>query len=77
MSNLVRNKCYECVNRRNVPGNSHIQCVKPDREMTGDQHGIRKGWFMYPLLFDPTWMTKKCNNFESVSLVGQSACKSE
>jgi hypothetical protein len=37
--------------------------VNPDKEMTGDPHGIKKGWFFYPLLFDPTWKTKKCSNF--------------
>jgi hypothetical protein len=37
--------------------------VKPDPEMTGDQHGINSGWFCYPNLFDPVWMTKECTNF--------------
>jgi len=32
--------------------------------MTGNEHGIRSGWFMYPALFDPIWMTKECDNFE-------------
>jgi len=71
------NDCSGCINRRDVPGNCHIRCAKPDPLMTGDQHGIRKGWFMYPLLFDPIWMTKKCDNFESVSLVGKSTSESK
>lgn len=54
--------CYECINAREVPGNAHILCAKPCA-MTGDPHGIRKGWFMYPLLFDPTWRTSECPNF--------------
>lgn len=34
--------------------------------MVGNEHDIRSGWFMYPLLFDPVWKEKMCNNFESV-----------
>ena len=59
------NACYNCINRMVVPGNAHIRCLKPDMEMTGDRHGIKKGWFYYPLLFDPVWATKECSNFES------------
>lgn len=65
---MVRNDCYNCKNSREVPGNAHIKCVKPDANMRGNQHGIKKGWFMYPLLFDPVWMEKECSNFESVAV---------
>lgn len=61
---LVQNGCRSCKHRENVPGNAHIQCRKPDVQMTGSPHGIRNGWFLYPLLFDPTWMTSTCRNFE-------------
>jgi len=56
--------CYKCKYKRSVPGNAHIRCAKPDPEMTGHEHGKKKGWFYYPRLFDPTWMTKECSNFE-------------
>ena len=69
---MIENNCYQCQHRREVLGNAHIECVKPDATMTGSPHGIRSGWFMYPMLFDPVWMTSKCNNFESVNR----ACKS-
>lgn len=59
----VENRCFECEHKRNVPGNAHIKCVNPDPEMVGNDHGIRNGWFIYPLLFDPVWMEKKCSNF--------------
>ena len=62
-------ECYHCANKQEVPGNCHITCVKPDADMTGDEHGIRSGWFFYPLLFDPTWKTKMCNNYEANKLV--------
>ena len=57
-------QCRTCKWRRNVPGNVHIQCAKPDWNMTGDPHGIRRGWFIYPILFDPIWRTSDCANFE-------------
>ena len=65
MSNLVKNNCFECLGKESIPGNCHIMCVTPDPDMRGDEHGIREGWFMYPLVFDPTWMTRKCKNFKS------------
>ena len=60
----MRNECYYCDHKRSVPGNCHIECVRPDKNMTGDKHGIREGWFMYPFLFDPVWKTSLCGNFE-------------
>jgi hypothetical protein len=75
MDNIILD-CKDCANKRNVPGDCHVQCVKPDGNMTGNQHGIRNGWFMYPLLFDPIWATKKCDNFESVNLAVESTSQS-
>jgi len=78
-----RNECYHCAHKREVPFNAHIQCVKPDADMRGNQHGIANGWFMYPFLYDPTWKEVMCNNYEnheqvdavvsrSVSVAGES-----
>lgn len=58
------NECYSCVHKTNVPGNCHIRCQRPDPQMTGHAHGIERGWFIYPLLFDPVWKTKPCSNYE-------------
>jgi hypothetical protein len=58
-------KCYKCIHKREVPGNAHILCAKPDPAMTVDEYGVRKGWCYYPLLFDPVWLTKPCSNFEA------------
>lgn len=63
--NGFRNECYHCEHKRSVSGNAHIECVKPDADMTGDEHGIRSGWFMYPFLFDPVWKTKWCSNYQA------------
>ena len=60
----MQNECWQCQHRRKVPGNAHFNCVKPDPEMRGKEHGIRNGWFMYPLLFDPVWKEKLCANYE-------------
>ena len=64
-SRAMQTSCYQCVNRRNIPGDAHSSCVKPDKAMTGNAHGIRSGWFCYPYNFDPVWRTKECDNFES------------
>ena len=60
------NNCRKCKHSRRVAGNTHIQCIKPDPKMTGNKHGIEKGWFYYPVLFDPVWATKECDNFERI-----------
>lgn len=62
----IYNECYFCQHLREVPGDAHIQCAKPDKNMRGDKHGIQQGWFFYPLLFDPTWKLDWCKNFERV-----------
>lgn len=62
--NKMMDECYSCKSKRNVPGNCHIRCNNPDSKMTGSQHGIDNGWFIYPMLFDPTWKTKLCSNYE-------------
>lgn len=72
----MRSECHHCKHRREVAGNAHIQCVKPDANMTGDQHGIRSGWFMYPLLFDPSWKTKQCSNYETAESVNRTVSQS-
>lgn len=37
--------------------------VKSPR-VIGDSHGIRMGWFFWPLNYDPTWL-KSCDGFEA------------
>jgi len=72
----MRNECYHCKHKREVPGNAHIRCVKPDNKMEGDMHGIKNGWFFYPLLFDPTWKEKECSNYENHEAVSQAISQS-
>ena len=61
----MMNECWTCKSRYPVPGNAHIGCSTPDPDMTGNEHGIKNGWFVYPYCFDPTWKTKDCVNFQS------------
>lgn len=59
-----KTNCYLCIHKRSVPGDTHISCTKPDPKMTGNIHGIRNGWFLYPYCFDPIWKTKACDNYQ-------------
>ena len=36
---------------------------KAGNKVVGDPHGIRAGWFMYPMNFDPAWLVS-CEGFE-------------
>lgn len=58
------NECYSCIHRRCVPGNTHSMCIKPDMTLVGNAHGIRNGWFFYPLNYDPAWKESMCKNFK-------------
>lgn len=66
MERNVRNECYDCTYSRKVPGNAHIKCAKPSEQVhsTGNAYGKRMGWFIYPVLFDPTWKEVMCPNFD-------------
>tara|TARA_R110000823_G_scaffold16931_2_gene54013 strand:+ start:268 stop:651 length:384 start_codon:yes stop_codon:yes gene_type:complete len=60
-------ECYSCKHKRDIPGNAHIKCLKPDPSvfLGAASKGIRNGWFNYPSSFDPIWKPyKKCHNFE-------------
>lgn len=63
----IKNECYSCLHRVAVPGNTHITCAAPDLNMTGDVYAIKRGWFHYPILFDPVWKTAACANFQHLN----------
>jgi hypothetical protein len=58
-------KCYECKHRGTIAGNCHSKCNNPDAKVTGDPHGIRNGWFFFPINFDPVWL-QSCTGFEQL-----------
>jgi len=41
-----------------------IECTNSDPTIKGHPYGIKNGWFIYPISFDPYWKNKQCNNFE-------------
>ena len=56
--------CYACKHSRPVPGDAHKSCAHPDpQNVTGNETGIRRGWFNHPWNFDPTWI-ETCDSFE-------------
>jgi len=69
MLQQARSECWECTFKREVPGNCHIACSNPSLDVLrhGDPHGVKNGWFFYPLLFDPTWKRSLCRNYTPVS----------
>jgi hypothetical protein len=42
-----------------------IESANKEVTVKGNQHGIRSGWFMHPLNFDPVWL-EACNGFKPV-----------
>jgi hypothetical protein len=65
---MSKTNCRDCAYKGNVPGSAHIRCrfnfLKAKKEMPcGDSHGIRSGWYMFPLLYDPVWMAEECPAF--------------
>lgn len=62
----VHKQCWDCAYRGpGFPGNAHIGCRFDFNKANlpqpaGDQHGIRKGWYIFPVNFDPVWMIEKC-----------------
>ncbi len=54
--------CYKCVHRRTVTGSVHSRCNNFNANVTGHEHGIKNGWFIWPLNFDQTWLIT-CDGF--------------
>jgi hypothetical protein len=70
-----RNACYDCVHRRDIPGDCHSSCANRVAKVTGSAHGIRNGWFCWPFNFDPTWL-ESCDGFEAKQTTEATPCKS-
>ena len=58
--------CYDCYYRNLIHGNCHSLCSNFNAKVTGDEYGIRKGWFFWPFNFDPVWLNS-CDGFKSKS----------
>jgi hypothetical protein len=64
--------CYKCQFRKQKPGSAHSECEAIDRgiglmaairgivpgETELNPIGVRGGWAMWPIDFDPTWINR-------------------
>jgi hypothetical protein len=64
----MRNKCYGCAYRAEIPGNAHSRCHNKEAVVAGDAHGIKNGWFVWPYNFDPTWLIE-CDGWAEAGTV--------
>lgn len=62
--------CYECKWRHDLPGDAHSGCANNKAHVTGNEHGIRMGWFFWTYNFDPTWL-ESCDGFEPKARPGK------
>ena len=61
---MKKPNCLKCVHRREIPGNAHSRCNNFQAKVKGNETGIRSGWFIWPLNFDPVWLVE-CNGFST------------
>ena len=59
---MTKPNCYTCVHRRSVPGDAHSRCANVKAKVTAVEHGVMRGWFMWPYNFDPNWLIS-CNGY--------------
>lgn len=64
MERTPQNECHMCKHRRSIPGDAHSMCTNPDMTIKANVHGVRNGWFIYPINYDPNWKISLCKNFE-------------
>lgn len=67
----TQNHCYDCVYSNLVPGSSHHQeCMRDFKGIKTPElnsHGIKNGWCLWPINFDPIWVGK-CDGFSKEKL---------
>lgn len=47
---------------------SEISLPEHGLRVAGEEHGVREGWFVWPLNFDPVWL-RECTGFEKANEV--------
>lgn len=62
MKNKKKPNCYKCVHRLDVPGDVHSRCNNHKAKVFAKTHGVRNGWFHWPINFDPVWL-ETCTGF--------------
>lgn len=63
----TKKHCYNCAYRNSIPGDAHSECMRsfkniPIPEL--NEHGIKNGWCLFPINFDPIWVGK-CEGFDT------------
>jgi len=61
--NIPEFDCSTCKHKIQNPYSHHIACGCIGAVVRGDKHGIKNGWFTYPIDFDPVWL-KYCDSYE-------------
>lgn len=64
MTATTKPDCYTCVHRLPVPGDCHSRCNNHDAHVEGVPHGIVKGWFKWPVNYDPVWLVS-CDGYSA------------
>ena len=59
----MKPNCYNCKYRRDLPYDAHSACFNRGANVTGAAHGIKMGWFLWPVNFDPVWL-ESCDGFK-------------
>ena len=62
--------CHKCAYKGNVPRNSHIRCSLDwsksyHQPPKASEYGTKKGWYIFPVLFDPIWQETPCQEFST------------
>jgi hypothetical protein len=74
---MTKPNCYECKWRKDIMGDCHSKCAHPKAlidmlssmaqgtplPVTANPHGIKNGWFYWPMNFDPVWL-ETCERLE-------------
>jgi hypothetical protein len=59
--------CHNCKNSELAPfSGHHLSCNKPVVTIAANAHGVKNGWCMYPVNFDPIWLVGECKNYEPI-----------
>ena len=65
----VPGDCHSACGHPKVMGLGVVLLVLPAAVrpfvVEGDPHGIAKGWFMWPINFDPVWL-RRCDGYEQL-----------
>lgn len=63
-------QCYRCRHRRPTYFNTHSACASPPATLKVDAHGVRNGWVLFPVNFDPVWLADRCSRFTPTAQEG-------